>query len=497
MTATTIEKTKGNEPVLKNRPVPITVAYGDGIGPEIMKATLKILAAAGANLEIEEIEIGEKVYLNGNSAGIAPSAWDSLRKTKVFLKAPITTPQGGGFKSLNVTTRKVLGLYANIRPCVSYHPYVNTKHPVMDVVIVRENEEDLYAGIEHQQTDEVVQCLKLISKPGTEKIIRYAFEYARAYNRRKVTCFSKDNIMKMTDGLFHKTFDEIGAEYPELKKEHLIVDIGAAKLADTPEQFDVIVMPNLYGDILSDVAAQITGSVGLGGSANIGQGFAMFEAIHGSAPDIAGLNRANPSGLILAAVQMLVHIGQNKIAEKIHNAWLRTIEDGVHTYDIYAASVSKLIVGTIDFADAVIERLGKKPERFKSVDYSKSVADFNIKVTPPKPAVKELVGADVFLHHKDRNPDDLARLLTDLDSSGLKLTMITNRGTKVWPDGFPETFCTDHWRCRFKNDMKNGVSYQAVVDLLQKIHLRGLDIIKTENLYLMNGQPMFSAGQGQ
>jgi isocitrate dehydrogenase len=303
--------------------------------------------------------------------------------------------------------------------------------------------------------------------------------------------------MKMTDGLFHKTFDEIGAEYPELKKEHLIVDIGAAKLADTPEQFDVIVMPNLYGDILSDVAAQITGSVGLGGSANIGQGFAMFEAIHGSAPDIAGLNRANPSGLILAAVQMLVHIGQNKIAEKIHNAWLRTIEDGVHTYDIYAASVSKLIVGTIDFADAVIERLGKKPERFKSVDYSKSVADFNIKVTPPKPAVKELVGADVFLHHKDRNPDDLARLLTDLDSSGLKLTMITNRGTKVWPDGFPETFCTDHWRCRFKNDMKNGVSYQAVVDLLQKIHLRGLDIIKTENLYLMNGQPMFSAGQGQ
>ena len=279
----------------------ITVAKGDGIGPEIMDATLDILRAAGARLDIEEIEIGEKVYLRGNSAGIEASAWDSLRRTKVFLKAPITTPQGGGFKSLNVTTRKVLGLFANVRPCISYHPFVQTKHPVMDVVIIRENEEDLYAGIEHQQTDEVVQCLKLISRPGTEKIIRYAFEYARAYKRRKVTCFTKDNIMKMTDGLFHRIFTEVGREYPELEQEHWIVDIGAAKLADTPEMFDVIVMPNLYGDILSDVAAQITGSVGLAGSANIGAGFAMFEAIHGSAPRIAGMNKANPSGLLLGS----------------------------------------------------------------------------------------------------------------------------------------------------------------------------------------------------
>jgi isocitrate dehydrogenase len=228
---------------------PITVAYGDGIGPEIMDATLRIIQAAGARIEVDVIEIGEKVYLNGNSAGIAPSAWDSLRRTRVFLKAPITTPQGGGYKSLNVTTRKTLGLFANIRPCISYHPYVKTKHPIMDVVIVRENEEDLYAGIEHQQTDEVTQTLKLISRPGTEKIVRYAFEYAKAYNRKKVTCFTKDNIMKLTDGLFHKVFDEIGKEYPEIEQEHWIVDIGAAKLADTPEDFDVIVTLNLYGDI--------------------------------------------------------------------------------------------------------------------------------------------------------------------------------------------------------------------------------------------------------
>ncbi|MDQ3253142.1 MAG: NADP-dependent isocitrate dehydrogenase, partial [Acidobacteriota bacterium] len=263
---------------------PITVAHGDGIGPEIMAATLHILQQAGAELDIETIEIGEKVYLAGNNAGIAESAWDSLRRTKVFLKAPITTPQGGGYKSLNVTVRKTLGLYANVRPCVSYHPFVETKHPVMDVVIVRENEEDVYGGIEHRQTDQVYQCLKLITRPGCEKIVRYAFEYARRNNRRKVTCFTKDNIMKLTDGLFHKVFDEIAPEYSDIENEHWIVDIGAAKLADTPEAFDVVVMPNLYGDILSDIAAQIAGSVGLAGSANIGESVSMFEAIHGSAP---------------------------------------------------------------------------------------------------------------------------------------------------------------------------------------------------------------------
>ena len=197
---------------------PITVARGDGIGPEIMEATLSILKGGGARLEIEEIEIGEKVYLRGNSAGIEDSAWDSLRRTKVFLKAPITTPQGGGYKSLNVTTRKAFGLYANIRPCIAYAPYIRTKHPGMDVVIVRENEEDTYSGIEHRQTHDVMQCLKLISRPGCEKIVRYAFEYARAYGRKKVTCFIKDNIMKMTDGLFHQVFDEIGAEYGEIEK---------------------------------------------------------------------------------------------------------------------------------------------------------------------------------------------------------------------------------------------------------------------------------------
>src|SRR5678809_30328 len=365
--------------------IPITVANGDGIGPEIMAATLRILEASEAPLAIEMIDIGEKVYLKGNSSGIEPSSWESLRRTKVFLKAPITTPQGGGYKSLNVTVRKVLGLYANVRPCVSYHPFVETKHPKMDVVIVRENEEDLYAGIEHRQTNQVVQCLKLISRPGSEKIVRYAFEYARQNNRKKVTCFTKDNIMKLTDGLFHKVFDEIAAEYPGIENEHWIVDIGAAKLADTPEAFDVIVMPNLYGDVLSDVAAQIAGSVALAGSANIGEHVSMFEAIHGSAPRRAGQNLANPSGLLLGAVMMLVHVGLTAVAERVHNAWLRTIEDGIHTYDIYDEKVSKQKVGTKEFAEAVVERLGQTPQILKARKYSKS-DESPAKATSERPA---------------------------------------------------------------------------------------------------------------
>jgi isocitrate dehydrogenase len=416
--------------------IPITVANGDGIGPEIMAATLRILEAAEAPLDIETIDIGEKVYLAGNSSGIEPSSWESLRRTKVFLKAPITTPQGGGYKSLNVTVRKVLGLYANVRPCVAYHPFVETKHPVMDVVIVRENEEDLYAGIEHRQTNQVVQCLKLISRPGSEKIIRYAFEYARRNSRKKVTCFTKDNIMKLTDGLFHKIFDEIASEYSDLENEHWIVDIGAAKLADTPEAFDVVVMPNLYGDVLSDVAAQIAGSVGLAGSANIGENVSMFEAIHGSAPRRAGQNLANPSGLLLGAVMMLVHVGLTDHAERVHNAWLRTIEDGIHTYDIYDEQVSKQKVGTREFAEAVVERLGQMPRILKPRKYNRSDETASHRASASKPAPqKDLVGVDVFLDWTKGSANDLGAGLSTLSGDGLKLTMISNRGVKVWPGG--------------------------------------------------------------
>ncbi len=475
----------------------ITVAKGDGIGPEIMDATLDIILAAGAKIKVEEIEVGEKVYLSGNTSGISSDSWDTIRKNKIFLKAPITTPQGGGYKSLNVTTRKFLGLYANVRPCVSLHPFVKTKHPVMDLVIIRENEEDLYAGIEHQQTDEVVQCLKLISRPGCEKIIRYAFEYAKQQNRKKVTCFTKDNIMKQTDGLFHQVFDEIAAEYPEIENEHWIIDIGAAKMADTPEAFDVIVMPNLYGDILSDVAAQITGSVGLAGSANIGESCAMFEAIHGSAPRRAGQNLANPSGLLQGAVMMLNHIGQTDVAERVHNAWLKTLEDGIHTYDIYKEGISKQKVGTREFAQAVINNLGKIPEIFKPVQYANSKALQLPKYKRKQARVKELSGVDLFVHWTGTDPNQLAETVKQLEGETLKLAMITNRGIKVWPDGFPETFCTDHWRCRFLPANQSVVTKEQIVELLQKAITQNIDTIKTENLYKFDGKAAYSLGQGQ
>lgn len=471
----------------------ITVAKGDGIGPEIMDATLEIILAAGAKIEIETIDIGEKVYLSGNTSGIARESWDIIRRNKVFLKAPITTPQGGGYKSLNVTTRKFLGLYANVRPCLSLYPFVDTKHPKMDIVIIRENEEDLYAGIEHQQTDEVVQCLKLISRPGCEKIVRYAFEYAKHNGRKKVTCFTKDNIMKQTDGLFHKVFDEIAQEYPEIENEHWIIDIGAAKMADTPEAFDVIVVPNLYGDVLSDVAAQIAGSVGLAGSSNIGEECAMFEAIHGSAPRRAGQNVANPSGLLQGAILMLQHIGQMDIAEKVQNAWLKTIEDGIHTYDIYQEGTSTQKVGTKEFAQAVIANLGQKPKQLQAVEYAEGAQMYLPKYVRKAPAKKEIVGVDLFVHWSGSQADDLAAQVSQLNHAGLELSMITNRGIKVWPEGFPETFCTDHWRCRFK-----GLGSSAQIPaLLEKAISQGIDVIKTENLYEFDGKAAYSLGQGQ
>ena len=472
---------------------PITVAHGDGIGPEIMAATLHIIESAGAQLDIETIEIGEKVYLSGNSSGIAQSSIDSLRRTKVFLKAPITTPQGGGFKSLNVTTRKMLGLYANIRPCVSYHPYVDTKHPVMDVVIVRENEEDLYAGIEYQLSADVTQSLKLITRRGTERIVRYAFEYAKANGRKKVTCFTKDNIMKITDGLFHKVFDELGKQYPEIEQEHWIVDIGAAKLADTPEIFDVIVMPNLYGDILSDVAAQIAGSVGLAGSSNIGMKYAMFEAIHGSAPRRAGQNLANPSGLLLGGVMMLAHIGQADIAARVHNAWLKTLEDGVHTYDIFQEGVSKTKVGTKEFAQAVVDRLGQMPEQLKAVEY-KALPTLP---EPPYPHYDKIEqsGIDIFVNYEGE-ATELGQKIEALGTDKLKLVFISNRGTKVYPTGGADVVKADQWRCRFEGD-RTQITPHDILALYTSFVNGGFNIIKSEGLFYYDDQRGYSLGQGQ
>jgi isocitrate dehydrogenase len=465
-----------------------------------MDATLKVLKAAGARLTYEEIQIGEKQYLAGFNSGISPDDWKTLLKNRVFLKAPITTPLGSGYKSLNVTVRKSLRLFSNVRPCRAYAPYVNTNFPKIDMVIIRENEEDLYAGIEHQQTDEVVQTLKLVSRPGCEAICRYALEYARAYGRKKVTCLTKSNIMKHTDGLFQRVFEEISKEpqYADIESEHRIIDIGAALVAAHPEDLDVIVTLNLYGDIVSDIAALVAGSVGLAGSANIGFDAAMFEAVHGSAPDIAGKDIANPSGLLNAATMMLVHLDQGDIATRIRNAWLKTLEDGIHTVDIYKESVSTQKVGTKAFAEAVIERLGQVPQTFKPAAFQNKGIHIELPDHPPR--VKKLVGIDVFIDwdEQDRDPNAIGDKLAKVDGDGLKLKLITNRGVKVYPDGLEETFCTDHWRCRFvATGEDGGCSHSQISSLMLRVANAGFDFIKTEHLYTFDGERAYSLAQGE
>ena len=483
----------------------ITIAKGDGIGPEIMDATLHLLDAAGAKLDYDEIQIGYKVYQQGNPTGIQEGGLDILRKNRVFLKAPITTPQGGGNKSVTVTIRKTLGLFANVRPSRAFMPYVHSHFPDMDLVVIRENEEDLYAGIEHRQTSEVVQNLKLISRPGSERVIRYAFEYARQFGRERVTCMTKDNIMKQTDGLFHQVFDEVAREYPDLRSDHYIVDIGAALLADRPDLFDVVVTLNLYGDILTDITSQVSGSVGLGGSSNVGNQYAMFEAVHGSAPDIAGRDIANPSGLFNAACLMMADLDQPEIAQLMQDALLRTLEDGIHTADLYSNEYSRSRVGTKDFTKAVIERLGEIPVQLARVNYGNRGQHIQISASEVPPAHKRLVGVDVFLDWRgnSRDPLQLGKIMQELAGQHMQLNAIANRGIKVYPDPPPGITCADHWQCRFLiQGYQEGASRvhnlakSEITRLLERIDNSGLDFIKTENLYEFDGKRAFSMTQG-
>jgi len=474
----------------------ISLIKGDGIGPEITDSVIRILNAANSGLNFIEIEAGEKVYLSGKTSGIPDSAWDILRKYPVLLKGPITTPRGSGYKSLNVTIRTTLGLFANIRPARTYDPFVKTKHPGTDMVIIRENEEDTYAGIEHRQTQEVTQCLKLITRPGTEKIVRYAFEFTKSNGRKKITCMVKDNIMKITDGLFATMFKEIAKEYPDIETESMIIDIGAALLANKPQRFDVVLAPNLYGDILSDIAAEVIGSVGMCGSANIGDSIAMFEAVHGSAPDIAGKDIANPTALLEATVLMLTHIGKVDKASLVRNAVLKALEDGFRTADIFTGEEKTQKVGTSAFTDAIIERLGQSPK----VLQVRSLAKPNKIQLPPKTNLekKELVGVDIFIEqYENRNPDRIGKEIERLCEGILKLKMITNRGVKVYPDGQPETFLTDHWRCRLVGINGETITHKHILKALDKIQEAGIDFIKTENLYSFDGKPGYSLGQGE
>lgn len=431
----------------------IAYANGDGIGPEIMEATRLILEKSGASIEWKEVLIGEKVFAKGIKTGIDPSAWEIIFSSDAFLKAPITTPQGGGFKSLNVTFRSRLGLFANIRPCRAFSPFVATKHPKMDLIVIRENEEDLYCGIEYQSHPDVATSLKTITTARSERIIDYAFRYALSHGRKKVSCFTKDNIMKRSDGLFHAVFEKIAANYPQIESEHWIVDIGSAKLADHPENFDVIVLENLYGDILSDVTAQIAGSVGLAGSMNVGGKVSMFEAIHGSAPKRAGQNIANPSALLWAAIYMLDHLGEGAIAETIANAWLYTMEEGVHTYDVFTEGQSKKKVGTLEFAEVISSNLGKIPKFLTKASFGKAHSHKEYEHTQTKSS-KTLVGIDLFFIDETASIEKLVDRWKNYSDESFTLKAISNQGSLVYPKETETSVTTPEWRARFLSKKK-------------------------------------------
>jgi isocitrate dehydrogenase len=440
----------------------ITVIEGDGIGPEVVQSTIKLLQAAGANLEFDYCLAGAKVFKMGNDTGVTEETVASILKNKIVLKGPLETPIGYGEKSANVTLRKLFETFANIRPVFTL---AGVKTPFsdrnLDLVVVRENIEDLYAGIEYMQSPNVAQTLKIITRKGSEKIIRYAFELALSEGRSKVTCATKANIMKMSEGLFKKIFEEISLEYPTIKAEHMIIDNCAHQMVRKPEQFDVVVMTNMNGDIISDLTSGLVGGLGFAPSANIGSQVAMFEAVHGSAPDIAGQGKANPTALMLSGVLMLRHLGEFAIADKVEKAVLYTLEHSkAKTGDI--AKPGDEIISTEQYTDVVISNLGKEPSVHKNRDFKP------IQIRPVSPEANfstssvEEVGFDVFI-----TADycaDIDSIAQDLNSIvapfGMTLDIISNRGAVVYPSIENQmTDCIDNFRCRF---MYQSPDYQTV-----------------------------------
>ena len=475
----------------------VTVIPGDGIGPECIRAAQRILEAAGAPISWEECQAGASVFRQGIASGVPSETIESIRRTRVVLKGPLETPVGFGEKSANVTLRKLFETYGNIRP-VRELPGVSTPYSGrgIDLVVVRENVEDLYAGIEHMQTPGVAQCLKLISAKGCEKIVRLAFELARAEGRRRVHCATKSNIMKLTEGLLKRTFERVSREYPDIEAQHIIVDNCAHQLVKRPEQFDVIVTTNMNGDILSDLTSALIGGLGFAPSANIGNDVAIFEAVHGSAPKYAGKNVINPTAVILSAVLMLRHLGEFEVAAKIEHAILVTLEEGkVRTGDVVGYDRG---ASTTAFTDAVIANLGRRSERYRVRDY-KPIRLPQVEARPDvvHPQRRRVIGADIFLE-SPLSPEALGRSLERLaDDSPLQLKMISNRGTKVYPPTGAITDCVDHWRCRFVlRDPSGELSDAALLALLQRVAAEHR-WMHLEKLQEFDGALGFTMAQGE
>jgi isocitrate dehydrogenase len=427
----------------------VTVIPGDGVGPECVQAAQRLMEAAGARLEWEQRAAGASVFKQGIASGVPPETIESVRKTRCVLKGPLETPVGYGEKSANVTLRKLFETYGNIRP-VRELPGVVTPYSGrgIDLVVVRENVEDLYAGIEHMQTPGVAQCLKLISRKGCEKIVRLAFELAVAEGRKRVHCATKSNIMKLTEGLLKRTFEQIAPEYPGVEAQHIIIDNCAHQLVKKPEQFDVIVTTNMNGDIISDLTSALVGGLGFAPSANLGNEVAIFEAVHGSVPKYAGKNVINPTAVILSAVMMLRHLGEFEAAGKIENAVLVTLEEGkALTGDVVGYDKG---ASTTAFTEAVLANLGRTSQRWRVRDYR----PIKLPQTDPAPDMvkarsRQDIGADIFIE-SGLSAEQLGKSLEEIAlDSPLRLKMISNRGCKVYPPTGAMTDCVDHWRCRF------------------------------------------------
>jgi len=474
----------------------VTVIPGDGIGPEVVRSAQRIVEAAGANVEWEEREAGAEVFKKGLPSGVPPETIESIDRTRVVLKGPLETPVGFGEKSANVTLRKLFETYANVRPAREL-PGITTPYSGrgIDLVVVRENVEDLYAGIEHMQTPGVAQTLKLISRKGCEKIVRFAFELARAEGRSSVHCATKANIMKLSEGMLKRTFEEIAPEYPDIEATHIIVDNCAHQLVKRPEQFDVIVTTNMNGDILSDESSALVGGLGFAPSANIGTDVAIFEAVHGSAPKYAGKDVINPTALILTAVLMLRHLGEFEAAAAIEHAVLVTLESGTLTGDIAGYDRG---VGTTAYTDAIIGNLGRRSERWTVRDY-KPIAMPKVSEEPDlvRPASRHVVGLDVFVESA-MGPEELGASLAELTvDTRFELRSISNRGRQVYPATGAAADMVDHYACRFA--LRGGpgeLSDDAVHELLTRVSSRHR-WMHLEKLQEFDGEPGFTKAQGE
>jgi isocitrate dehydrogenase len=468
----------------------VTVIPGDGIGPEVVSAALRIIAAAGVHIDAEVHEAGAKAFAKGIESGVPKETIDAIERTHVVLKGPLETPIGHGNRSANVTLRKLFETFANVRP-VRELPGVKTPYSgrKLDLIVVRENVEDLYAGIEYMQTPGVAECLKLITQPGCEKITRFAFELAVAESRKKIHCATKANIMKLTEGMLQHAFEAIAPDYPQIEAKHILVDNCAHQLAMRPEQFDVILTTNMNGDILSDLTSGLTGGLGFAPSANIGTHVAMFEAVHGSAPDIAGKNIANPTALILSAAMMLRYIGEGKAANDIEQAVLVSLEHGVHTSDMQGDAPP---FTTSEFTDAVISNLGRHSRTASSRDYKAiKVPATHTGVDAIRATSRHVIGADVFIETSD-TPDTIAETLKRLTTgSTLDLLSITNRGTTVYPPTNAKVTLVDHFRCRFVARQSTDATDPQLLDLLQRISTvyRWMHV---EKLQQFDGMDLFS-----